>query len=166
MLKLGLSIGFFFIITATQTVFINYFSFEFLKADFGIPFIVYHIFFGTLDSAFVVALIIGFLQEGFSTASSGTLVFSKISLLLFCFLMRHKFYIESQYTFAALCGASEFFESLLVIGLSLFTKADISNAVNVMFYVFPNSVFTATFSLPIYSILVKFEHKYGEKKWD
>lgn len=166
MLKLLLLLLLLFVINALESVLLNYVSLDFLKLDFAIPLIVYQSFFGSVNSAFWVAIILGLIQEGFSSVSSGTLVFTKTSVFLFCFFLRHRYYIESQYTFGAVCGASELFESLLVLALSLLVKGDISNVFNILTYLLPNTVLTALFSLPFYYVFIRIDQKYGERQWE
>jgi hypothetical protein len=166
MTRFFVSLVFFFILTTSQVTLLNYIPFDFLKADLGIPFILYEAFFGSISLAFWIAVSVGIIQEGFSSCGPGGILFGKISIFLFSFFMKNRLFVESQYTFGAICGFSEVLESLLIIGLSLITRGDISNAPNVLYYILPNATLSALFSFPIYQIYRSFEQKYGEREWE
>ncbi len=166
MLEVSLSAFYLFFITTLHSVLLKYFSFDFLKFDVAIPLLVYQTFFRRINWACVFAIISGFIQEGFSTCPPGTFVFTKVSIFLLCLLVRERFFIESEQTFALLCGLFYILESLVTIGLSLIMGGLTSSYMNIFTYLMPNGVFTALFSMILYRFFLRFNQIPGEKEWE
>ncbi|MCS7281438.1 MAG: hypothetical protein NZ583_07420 [Desulfobacterota bacterium] len=156
----------FFTITVSHSILLNFLSLEFLKVDLAIPFIVYSVFFDTPIFALFVAVTFALIQEGLTSCIGGTLLFSKSSVFLFAFFLRSRLYIESHYTFAALCGITEVFECIVVLGLSVFTEGKIQGVPNILINLFPVATFTAIFSIPIYFLILRLDRKYRETRWE
>ncbi len=126
---------------------------EFFKPDVGIPFIIYTTLFLGPETGFIATLIISLFQEVLSNTPSGSMIFTKISIYLLITFLRGKLFIDSKYSFSYICGGSVVVESVIFIVLSLLTKGEIKNVMNVLFYIIPNAIFTGFVAIFIFSFI-------------
>jgi rod shape-determining protein MreD len=128
-------------------------SMDLFKPDFVIPLIIYVTFFMGPRAGLFAALCAGFVQEGLSNAPTGSIMFVKISIFLMTAFMKKQLYIDSKYSFAAVCSGAVIVESFLFLILSVLGKGEAGNVYNILYYAVPNAVFTGFVSLFIYSLL-------------
>lgn len=128
-------------------------SLDLFKPDFGIPLIIYATFFMGPRAGFITTLSLGFIQEGLSSAPTGSIMFVKISLFLITALMKKQLYIDSKYSFAMTCSVAVLLESFLFLSLSLLARGETGNMYNIIFYAIPNTIFTGFVSIFIYSFI-------------
>lgn len=127
---------------------------DILKPDFGIPLIIYITFFMGPRAGFAATLCVGFMQEGLSSAPTGSIMFVKISIFLITTFMKKQLYIDSKYSFALTCAAAVLLESFLFLMLSILARGEAAgNTYNIFFYVIPNAIFTGFVSILIYSLI-------------
>lgn len=120
---------------------------DLFKPDFAIPLIIYVTFFMGPRAGIIVTLCASFFQEELSNAPTGSIVFVKISIFLITAFMKKQLYIDSKYSFAAVCSAAVILELFLVLMLSILGKGEVSNMYGVLFYTVPNAIFTGFVSL-------------------
>ena len=128
-------------------------SMDLFKPDFAIPLIIYVTFFMGPRTGLVAALCAGFIQEGLSNAPTGSIMFVQISIFLITAFMKKQLYIDSKYSFAAVCSGAVIVESFLFLTLSVLGKGEAGNVYNILYYAIPNAIFTGFVSLFIYSLL-------------
>jgi rod shape-determining protein MreD len=128
-------------------------SMDLFKPDFVIPLIIYVTFFMGPRAGLIAALCAGFFQEGLSNAPTGSIMFVKISIFLITTFMKKQLYIDSKYSFAAVCSGAVIVESFLFLILSVLGKGEAGNAFNILYYAIPNAIFTGFVSIFIYSLL-------------
>lgn len=128
-------------------------SMDLFKPDFAIPLIIYVTFFMGPRAGLVAALCAGFILEGLSNAPTGSIMFVKISIFLITAFMKKQLYIDSKYSFAAVCSGAVIVESFLFLVLSVLGKGEAGNVYNILYYAVPNAIFTGFVSLLIYSLL-------------
>jgi len=136
-----------------ESSFLSFLPVDFFKPDLGIPLVMYTAFFLGPPIGLLTSLCIGFIQEIFSNAPHGAIVFTKISLFLIAMFLKNKLYIESKYSFALICSGSVIIESFLFLLLSYFSRGEIANAFNILFYAIPNAIFTGLFSMFILNFI-------------
>jgi rod shape-determining protein MreD len=128
-------------------------SMDLFKPDFAIPLIIYVTFFMGPKAGLFAVLCAGFIQEGLSSAPTGSIMFVKISIFLITSFTKKQLYIDSKYSFAAVCSGAVIVESFLFLMLSVLGKGEAGNVYNILYYAVPNAVFTGFVSLFIYSLL-------------
>jgi rod shape-determining protein MreD len=128
-------------------------SMDLFKPDFSIPLIIYVTFSMGPRAGLVAALCAGFIQEGLSSAPTGSIMFVKISIFLITAFMKKHLYVDSKYSFAAVCSGAVIVESFLFLMLSVLGKGEAGNAYNILYYAVPNAIFTGFVSIFIYSLL-------------
>jgi rod shape-determining protein MreD len=128
-------------------------SMDLFKPDFVIPLIIYVTFFMGPRAGLVAVLCAGFFQEGLSNAPTGSIMFVTMSIFLITAFMKKQLYIDSKYSFAAVCSGAVIVESFLFLMLSVIGKGEAGNVHNILYYAVPNAVFTGFVSLFIYSLL-------------
>ena len=131
----------------------SHISLDLFKPDFGIPLIIYVTFFMGPRAGFITTICLGFIQEGLSSAPTGSIMFVKISLFLITTFMKKQLYIDSKYSFALTCSAAVLLESFLFLSLSLLARGETNNMYNILFYAIPNAIFTGFVSIFIYSLI-------------
>ncbi len=129
------------------------FPIEFFKPDLGIPFIIYTTLFLGPFPGLATAVFVGLFQEVLSNSPSGSMVFTEISIFLLTTFLKGKLYIDSKYSFSYVCTGFVAVKSLLFLTLSLLSKGETNNFVNVLFYTIPNAVFTGFVSIFIFSLM-------------
>jgi hypothetical protein len=67
--------------------------------------------------------------------------------------MKKQLYIDSKYSFAAVCSGAVIVESFLFLTLSVLGKGEAGNVYNILYYAVPNAIFTGFVSIFIYSLL-------------
>jgi rod shape-determining protein MreD len=132
---------------------LSLFPIEFFKPDLGIPFIIYMTLFLGPQSGLVSALVIGLFQEVLSNSPNGSLIFTGISVFLLTTFLKSKLYIDSKYSFSYTCSGFVVVKSFLFLMLSILSKGETKNFVNVLFYTVPNAVFTGFVSIFIFSLM-------------
>jgi rod shape-determining protein MreD len=128
-------------------------SMDLFKPDFVIPLTIYVTFFMGPRAGLFATLCAGFIQEGLSSAPTGSIMFVKISIFLITAFMKKQLYVDSKYSFAAVCSGAVIVESFLFLVLSVIGKGEAGNVYNILYYAVPNAVFTGFISLFIYSLL-------------
>ena len=129
------------------------FPVEIFKPDLGIPFVIYTtLFLGPLPGL-VTAVLVGLFQEIFSNSPGGSMVFAEVSIFLLTTFLKGKLYIDSNYSFSYVCTGFVGVKSLLFLTLSVLSKGETSNFVNVLFYTIPNAIFTGFVSIFIFSLM-------------
>ena len=131
----------------------SHISLDLFKPDFAIPLIFYVTFFMGPRAGFITTICLGFIQEGLSSAPTGSIMFLKISIFLITTFMKKQLYIDSKYSFSLTCGAAALLESFLFLSLSLLARGETSNMYNIFFYAVPNAIFTSFISIFIYSFI-------------
>jgi len=126
---------------------------DLFKPDFAIPLIIYVTFFMGPGAGLVAVLCGGFIQEGLSSAPTGSIMFVNISIFLITAFMKKQLYIDSKYSFAFVCSAAIMLEAFLFLMLSILGKGEAGNVYNILYYAVPNAIFTGFVSLFVYSLL-------------
>jgi cell shape-determining protein MreD len=137
---------------------------DLFKPDFAIPLIIYVTFFMGPGAGFIAALCVSFFQEGLSNAPTGSIMFVKISVFLITAFMKKQLYIDSKYSFAAVCTAAVILESFLALILSILGKGEADNIYSILFYAVPNAIFTGFVSILIYSVLEYLNGVYPDRE--
>jgi rod shape-determining protein MreD len=141
------------ILVVVESSALSFLPFEFFKPDFGTPLIIYTTLFLGPQAGLVTALLLGLLQEILSNAPSGSILFTKLSLFIITTFLKNSLYIDSKYSFAYICSGFVVLESFLFLTLSLLSKGETANIVNVLFYTVPNAIFTGFLSIFIFSFI-------------
>ena len=139
-------------------------SMDLFKPDFAIPLIIYVTFFMGPGAGLVAALCAGLMQEGLSNAPTGSIMFVMISIFLITAFMKKQLYIDSKYSFAAVCSAAVILESFLFLMLSVLGKGEAGNVYNILYYAVPNAIFTGFVSLFVYSLLEYLNAAYFDRE--
>jgi hypothetical protein len=139
---------------------LSFFPVDFFKPDLGMPFIIYTTFFLGPIPGFITSLFISLFQEILSNAPHGSIIFTKLSLFLMAIFLKKNIYIDSKYSFSYICGGSTVIESFLFLALSILSKGETSNIVNVIFYTIPNAIFTGFVSIFIFSLIESMNTKF------
>jgi rod shape-determining protein MreD len=137
---------------------------DLFKPDFAIPLIIYVTFFMGPGAGLVAALCAGLMQEGLSNAPTGSIMFVMISIFLITAFMKKQLYIDSKYSFAAVCSAAVILESFLFLMLSVVGKGEAGNVYNILYYAVPNAIFTGFVSLFVYSLLEYLNAAYFDRE--
>jgi len=132
---------------------LSFFPVDFFKPDLSIPFIIYTTFFLGPLSGFITSVFTSLFQEILSNAPNGSMIFAKLSIFLLAFFLRKKLYIDSKYSFSYICTGSAVLESFLFLMLSIISKGETSNIINVIFYTIPNAIFTGFISIFIFLLI-------------
>jgi len=140
------------VLTIEASVF-SFLPLDILKPDLGIPLVIFTAFFLSPQIGLGTALITGVIQEIFSNAPHGAMVFMKISLFLIALFLKNKVYIESKYSFSLICSGSVIIESFLFILLSYLARGETGNVINILLYTIPNAIFTGFFSIFMYTLI-------------
>jgi rod shape-determining protein MreD len=143
-----------------ESSFLSFLPLDFFKPDFGVPLIIYTTLFIGTPAGLLSAFILGLIQEVLSNTPAGSALFTKLSVLLICGFLRNKLYIDSKYSFSYVCSGFVLFESFLFLTLSMFSKGETSNIVNVMLYTVPNMIFTGFIAIFIFAFLGYLDTKY------
>jgi rod shape-determining protein MreD len=141
------------IFTTFEVTFIKILPIDFFKPDLGIPFVVYTTFFLGPHAGLITAVFIGLMQEIVSTAPSGSLLFTKVSIFVIGLFMRNKIFIDSKYSFSFVCSGAVLVESFLFLALTFLARGESRDAFNIAFYSIPNAIFTGFLSLPLFSFI-------------
>jgi len=132
---------------------LSFLPMDFFKPDFGIPLVIYTTLFLGPPAGLLTAVVLGLMQEVLSNAPAGSILFTKLSILIICTFLRNKLYIDSKYSFSYVCSGFVVLESFLFVTLSLLSKGETGNIVNVMFYTIPNAIFTGFLSIFIFAFI-------------
>lgn len=165
MVECAFFLTFFFSVLALQSVVFHHLSFDFLKFDSVLPFLVYLTFFRNLGLAFFYTLVFSLIQEGFSICPPGLFVFTKTFVFLMCILLKERFFIESKYTFGIVCAGFYIVETLIILVLSLFKLESASGIVCFLLYLVPNAALTGLFSIVLYPLLFRFRETERGTQW-
>jgi rod shape-determining protein MreD len=141
------------ILTTFEATFLNILPIDFFKPDLGIPFVVYSTFFLGPQAGLITSVFIGLMQEIASTAPSGSLLFTKVSIFVIGMFMRNKIFIDSKYSFSFVCSGAVLVESFLFLALTFLARGESRDAFNIAFYSIPNAIFTGFLSLPLFSFI-------------
>lgn len=139
-------------------------SMDLFKPDFAIPLIIYVTFFMGPRAGLIAVLCAGFMQEGLSNAPAGSIMFVMVSIFLITAFMKKQLYIDSKYSFAAVCSGAVILESFLFLVLSILGKGEAGNVYNILYYAVPNAIFTGFVSLFIYSVLEYLNAAYFDRE--
>jgi rod shape-determining protein MreD len=151
-------LGIIFIVIESSAL--SFLPIEFFKPDFGTPLVIYSTLFLGPAAGLTTAVILGLLQEILSNAPSGSILFTKLSIFIIATFLRNRLYIDSRYSFAYTCSGFVVLESFLFLSLSLLSKGETGNIVNVMFYTIPNAIFTGFLSIFIFSFIERLDTKF------
>jgi rod shape-determining protein MreD len=139
---------------------LSFLPLDFFKPDFGVPLIIYTtLFLGPL-AGLLSAIVLGLIQEVLSNAPAGSVLFTKLSIFIICTFLRNKLYIDSKYSFSYVCSGFVVLESFLFLTLSLLSKGETGNILNVMFYTIPNAIFTGFLSIFIFAFIEYLDLKF------
>jgi hypothetical protein len=152
------------ILLTIESSILSFFPVEFFKPDIGMPFIIYTTFFSGPMPGFITSLFIGLFQEILSNAPNGSIIFTKLSIFLLATFLKSKLYIDSKYSFSYICAGSAVAESFLFLALSVLSKGETNNIVNVIFYTIPNAIFTGFISIFIFSLIESMNIKFLSKE--
>jgi rod shape-determining protein MreD len=141
------------IVTILDSSLLSLFPIEFFKPDLGIPFIIYTTLFLGPQSGLFAALIIGLFQEILSNSPNGSMIFTEISIFLLATFLKNKLYIDSKYSFSYICSGFVVVKSFLFLMLSILSKGETKDVINVIFYTIPNAVFTGFVSIFIFYLM-------------
>lgn len=148
------------ILLTIESSFLAFFPVEFFRPDLGIPFIIYTTFFLGPLPGLITSLFISLFQEILSNAPNGSIIFTKLSIFLMATFLKNKIYIDSKYSFSCICGGSSIIESFLFLALSILSKGETSNILNVISYTIPNAIFTGFVSIFIFSLIESLNMKF------
>jgi rod shape-determining protein MreD len=146
-----LFMGLFFL--AIESSMLSFVSMEFLKPDLAMPLVLYATLFVGPQAGLFTAVVMGLMQEILSNAPHGSILFTKVSVFIIAAFLKNKLYIDSNYSFALVCGGFVVVESFIFLVLSLLARAETRDIMNVAVYVVPNAVFTGFFSIFIFSLI-------------
>jgi hypothetical protein len=152
------------ILLIIESSLLSFFPVEFFKPDLGMPFIIYTTFFLGPLPGFITSLLISLFQEILSNTPHGSIIFTKLSIFLLATFFKSKLYIDSKYSFSYICGGSVFVESFLFLALSVLSKGETRNIVNVIFYTIPNAIFTGFVSIFIFSLIEYLNMKFFSRE--
>lgn len=141
------------ILVVIESSALSFLPIEFFKPDFGTPLIIYTTLFLGPQAGLAAAVLLGLVQEILSNAPSGSILFTKLSIFIVVTFLKNKLYIDSKYSFAYICSGFVVLESFLFLALSLLSKGETANILNVMFYTIPNAIFTGFLSIFIFSFI-------------
>ncbi len=133
---------------------------EFFKPDFGIPLIIYTTLFLGAPAGLLTSFLLGLTQEVLSNAPPGSILFTKLSIFVITAFLKNRLYIDSKYSFSYVCSGYVVLESFLFLALSLLSKGETGNILNVMFYTIPNAIFTGFLSIFIFSFIQYVDMKF------
>lgn len=136
-----------------QSATLSFLPADFFKPDVGIPFIIYVTLFLGPEKGFIATLIIALFQEILSNSPPGSMIFTKVFIFLLVTFLKGKLFIDSKYSFSYICGGSVVVESFLFLILSLISKGEVKNVMNVLFYIVPNAIFTGFIAIFIFSMI-------------
>ncbi len=136
-----------------ESALFSYFPVELFKPDLGVPFIIYITLFLGPKAGFITSLLIGLFQEILSNSPQGSVIFTKISIFLLTTFLRRKLYIDSKYSFSYICSVFVVVETFLFLTLSILSKGEMKNMVNIMFYTVPNAIFTGFVSFFVFALI-------------
>lgn len=153
MMKVVVYLAIGLVLTTFEATFAKFLPIDFFKPDLGIPFIIYTTFFLGPQAGIVTSIFIGLMQEIVSTAPSGSLVFTKVSIFIISVFMKNKIYIDSKYSFSFVCSGAVVVESFLFLALTFLARGESLDAFNVAFYSIPNAIFTGFLSLFLFSLI-------------
>ncbi len=134
------------------------------KPDFAVPLIIYVTFFMGPGYGIIAALCTGAAGEVLSSAPTGSILFMHMSIFLIMAFMKKQLYLDSKYSFAAVCGGAVIIQSFLFLALSVLGKGETGNLFNILFYAIPNAIFTGFVSIFIYSLLERMDTAYSERE--
>ena len=140
-------------LTIFQSSILSFLPIEFFKPDFGISLIIYTTLFLGPQSGLIATLILALFQEILSNAPHGSILFTKLSVLIIAIFLKKQLYIDSKYSFAYICSGFVILESFLFMALSLLSKGETGNIINIIFYTLPNAVFTGFLSIFLFSFI-------------
>ncbi len=139
---------------------LSFLPLDFFKPDFGVPMVIYAtLFLGPL-AGLLTAIILGLMQEVLSNAPAGSILFTKLSIFIICVFLRNKLYIDSKYSFSYVCSGFVVLDSFLFLALSLLSKGETGNILNVLFYTIPNAIFTGFLAIFIFAFIEYLDMKY------
>lgn len=147
-----------------ESAMFSVFPVEFFKPDIGIPFIIYITIFLGPGTGLLATLIISLFQEVLSNAPQGSIIFTKTCAFILVTFLRGKLFIDSKYSFSYICGGYVIFESLLFIAFSLLSRGELKNAINVLFYIIPNSIFTGFVSIFIFVMIEYLNERFLQRE--
>jgi rod shape-determining protein MreD len=150
-------------LTTLETSLLHFVSIDFVRPDACIPFIIYTTFFMGPKPGLVTATGVGLLQEAFSSAPAGSLVFTKIVVFIMALIMRNRIYIDSKYSFSYVCTGAVVAESLVFLALSFLARGETGNIANVLLYLAPNAIMTGFLSIFIFSLIEQVNLKYSQR---
>ncbi|HOJ43023.1 MAG TPA: rod shape-determining protein MreD [Syntrophorhabdaceae bacterium] len=162
-MKVSTYILFGIIFSVIESSLLSFIPLEFLKPDVTIPFIVYITFFLKPQAGLITSVIMGIIQEILSTSPNGSMIFSKVLIFLLALFFKNKLYIDSKYSFSYICAGAVVCESLIYILLSWLAKGESKYMENVLFFIFPNAVFTGFVSIFIFSFVKFLNMKFFDK---
>ncbi|HEX2965584.1 MAG TPA: rod shape-determining protein MreD [Syntrophorhabdaceae bacterium] len=134
------------------------------KPDFAVPLIIYVTFFMGPGYGFIAAMCSGIAGEVLSSAPTGAILFINMSIFLIMAFVKKQLYIDSKYSFAAICGGAVIIESFLFLVLSVLGKGETGNVLNIFFYAVPDAIFTGFVSVFIYSLLEHLNAAYSNRE--
>ncbi len=147
-------------LTILQSSMLSFLPFELFKPDFAVPIVIYATLFLGPNSGILAAVILGIFQEMLSNAPDGSILFSKLSIFIVSTFLKNQLYIDSRYSFSYICSGFVVVESLIYLALSILSRGETSNIVNVMTYTFPNAVFTGFLSIFIFSFIERINSRF------
>ena len=134
------------------------------KPDFAIPLIIYVAFFLGSGYGFLATLCAGLAGEMLSNAPTGSILFLNMSIFLLTSFMKKQLYVDTKYSFAAVCGGAVIIQSFLFLMLSILGRGDTKNIINIAFYAIPNAIFTGFISILMYELLEYLNTAYLDKE--
>ena len=159
-MKLSICLFLGIVLMILESSVLSFLPMDFFKPDFGIPLVIYTTLFLGPPAGLLTAVVLGLMQEVLSNAPAGSILFTKLSILIICTFLRNKLYIDSKYSFSYVCSGFVVLESFLFVTLSLLSKGETGNIVNVMFYTIPNAIFTGFLSFFIFALIEYLDMKF------
>jgi hypothetical protein len=135
-------------------------SLEFLKPDLAMPLVIYTTLFVGPQAGLALAVLLSLVQEILSNSPHGSILFTKVSVFIICTFLRSNLFIDSRYSFGAICGGFIILESFLYLALSLLSRGETKDILNVLFYVPPNAIVTAFFAVFIFAFIEYLNERY------
>jgi rod shape-determining protein MreD len=147
-------------LTILQSSILSFLPIEFFKPDFGVPVIIYATLFLGPHSGLIAAIVLGLFQEILSNAPNGSIIFTKLSIFIIATFLKNQLYIDSRYSFSYICSGFVAVESFLYLALSLLSRGETFNIVNVLLYTFPNAIFTGFLSMFVFTFIEHLNMRY------
>lgn len=123
------------------------------KPDLCVPIIIFSCTFVDPAISFFLSIASGLLEEALSSAPSGSMLFTKISLFLAILFVQKRIYVATQEGFLLLSALSPSFQVMLFFLLSAISLGETKNLSHFLFCLIPDTAATALVSYLLLPLL-------------